>query len=85
MAHAAGYTVGQQAGQGAVNRGVRRAENERQFRRIDERRPAEGVEQLSVRDGHVLSVAKESSDGQPCAWNPRSSERRWYCLTDPTS
>ena len=30
-----------------VDRGVRFAEDERQLRRVDERRPAEGVEQLS--------------------------------------
>ena len=35
-------------GQGAVDRGVRLAENERQLRRIDEGRPAEGVEKLSL-------------------------------------
>ena len=36
--------VGQQAGQGAVDRRVRLAENERQLRRIDERRPAESID-----------------------------------------
>ena len=44
MADTPGDAVGQQAGQGAVDRGVRLAEDERQLRRIDERRPAEGVE-----------------------------------------
>ena len=39
---------GQQVCQDAVDRGVRLVENERQLRRVDERRPAEGVEQLSV-------------------------------------
>ena len=39
---------GQQVCQDAVDRGVRFVENERQLRRVDERRPAEGVEQLSV-------------------------------------
>ena len=36
-----------------VDRGVGLADNERQLRRIDEGRPAEGVEQLSVGEGHV--------------------------------
>ena len=53
VAHTPDDALGQQAGQGSVNRGVRLAENERQFRRIDERRPAEGVENLSVREGHI--------------------------------
>ena len=44
VAHTPDDALGQQTGQGTVNRGVRLAENERQFRRIDERRPAEGVE-----------------------------------------
>ena len=33
-----------------VDRGVGLADNERQLRRVDEGRPAEGVEQLSVGD-----------------------------------
>ena len=45
--------------------GVRLAENERQLRRIDEGRPAEGVEQLSFGDRHVSRVAIERPGGQP--------------------
>ena len=47
---------GQQVGKGAVDRRVRLAENERQFRRIDEGRPAEGVEQLSFGKGHKVRL-----------------------------
>ena len=65
MAHPPADAFGQQVGQGAVDGRVRLAENERQLRRIDEGRPAEGVEQLSFGDRHVLSVAKESPDGHP--------------------
>ena len=36
-----------------VDRGVGLADNERQLRRVDEGRPAEGVEQLSFGDRHV--------------------------------
>lgn len=36
--------LGQQVGQGAVHSRVRLAEKERQFRRIDEGSPAEGIE-----------------------------------------
>ena len=43
MARAPDDALGQQVGQGSVDCGVRFAENERQLRRIDERRPAEGV------------------------------------------
>ena len=39
---------GQQAGQGAVDGRAGLAEDVRQFRRIDERHPAEEVEQLSI-------------------------------------
>ena len=56
---------GQKAGQSAVDRGVGLAENERQLRRIDEGRPAEGVEQLSFGDRHSTSVAIECPGGQP--------------------
>ena len=49
VAYSPGNALGQQVGKGAVDRRVRLAENERQFRRIDEGRPAEGVEQLSFR------------------------------------
>ena len=65
VAHSPDDAFGHQAGQGSVDRGVRLTENECQLRRIDERRPADGVEQLSVREGHKLRVAKESPDGQP--------------------
>ena len=41
-----------------VDRGVGLAENERQLRRIDEGRPAEGVEQLSFGEGHVSNSSK---------------------------
>ena len=43
MAHAPGDAVGQQVGQYSVDRGVRFAQDACQFRRIDERRPAERV------------------------------------------
>ena len=59
VTHPPGDAFGQEAGQGAVDRGVRLAENERQFRRIYERRPAEQVEQLSVGDGHVSSLPEQ--------------------------
>ena len=48
VARPAHEAFGQQVCQDAVDRGVRLVENERQLRRVDERRPAEGVEQLSV-------------------------------------
>ena len=48
VAHPLDDAVGPHVGQGSVDRGVRLAENERQFRRIDERRSAEGVQQLST-------------------------------------
>ena len=71
MAHPPGDAVGQQVGQGAVDGGVRLTEDERQLRRIDERRPAEGVEQLPVGDCHVLSVSEleaRSDTAKPCDW-----------------
>ena len=40
------------------DRGVRLAENERQFHRLGERRPTEGVEQLLVRLDHVSNSSK---------------------------
>ena len=40
--------LGQQVAQGSVDGGARLAKNERQLHRVDERRLAEGVEQLSV-------------------------------------
>ena len=63
VTHPPDGAVGQQTGQGAVNRGVRLAENERQFRRIDERHPAEKVQQLSVRESHKLRVERRGSGG----------------------
>ena len=48
VAHPPGDAVGQQAGQGAVNGGVRLPQNARQLRGVYEGRPAEDVEQLSV-------------------------------------
>ena len=57
--------LGQLVGQGSVDCGVRLAEDARQLRRIDEGRPAEGVEQLSFGDRHVLRVAKESLGEHP--------------------
>ena len=65
VAHTPDYAFGQQVAQGSVDCGVRLAENKRQLRRIDERRSAKGVEQLSFGEGHMLRVAKESPDGQP--------------------
>ena len=44
MTHPADDAVGQQVGQGAVDGRVRLAEDARQLRRVDEGRPAEGVE-----------------------------------------
>ena len=44
---------------------VRLAENACQLRRVDEGRPAEGVEQLSFGEGHVSSVTIERPGGQP--------------------
>ena len=43
VVYSPGDALGQQVGKGAVDRRVRLAENERQFRRIDEGRPAEGI------------------------------------------
>lgn len=48
----------QQVAQGSVDRRVRLAEDARQLRRVDERRPAEGVQQLLVGEAHVLSVTE---------------------------
>ena len=49
-----------------VDRGVGLAENERQLRRIDERRPAEGVEQLSFGGRHVLSLRSQRTRSGQC-------------------
>ena len=65
MAHPPDDAIGQQVGQGAVDRRVRLAEDARQLRRIDERRPAEGVEQLSIGETHTASVAIDRHGGQP--------------------
>ena len=43
MADPPSDAAGQQVGQGSVDRGVGLSENERQFRPVDEGRPAEGV------------------------------------------
>ena len=53
MAHPPGDAIGQQAGQGSVDCGVRLAEDERQLRRIDERRLAKEVDQLSFGERQV--------------------------------
>ena len=53
---------------------MRLAENECKFRRIDERRPAEGVEQLLFRERHSPSVAKLKVVLSDCA--PHDRERR---------
>ena len=65
MAHTPSDAIAQQAGQGSVDRGVGLAEDARQLRRVDERHPAEGVEQLSVGECHVSSVAKEGRAEHP--------------------
>ena len=61
--------VGQQHGQPAMDRRVWLAQDERQFCGIDERHPSEGVEQLLVGEGHVLSVMIERHSGQPARGN----------------
>ena len=58
MTHPPDDAGGQQAGKVPVDRRVRLAEDARQFRRVDERHPAKGVEQLSVGEGHISSVAE---------------------------
>ena len=68
MTHPSDDAGRQRAGQGSVYRGVRLAENERQLRRIDEGRSAKRVEQLSVREGHVLSVAEWGCVTLVVAW-----------------
>ena len=65
MAHPPHGAVCQQVGQVSVDRGVGLAENERQLRRVDEGRPAEGVEQLPVIQRHEPRVAKSGRGGQP--------------------
>ena len=60
---AADHAVRQQAGQGSVNGRGRLIQDARQLRRIDERHPAEEVEQLSVGEGHVV----ERSRAEACA------------------
>ena len=55
MTHSPDDAVGQQAGQGAVNGCVGLAEDGRQFRRINERHLAEGVQDLSSGEGHVAT------------------------------
>ena len=46
VGHVPEDAIGQQVGQMAVDRRVRLTQDERQFHRVDERQPAEGVEQL---------------------------------------
>ena len=65
MAHPPHDALFQQVAQGSVNRGVRLAQDERHLSRVNERRPAEGIEQLSFGDRHVLRVAIERPGGQP--------------------
>ena len=65
MAHPPDDAVSKKAGQGAVNRGVGFAEDARQFRRFDERHPAEGMEEPLVGKRHVSSVAKEGRAVHP--------------------
>ena len=60
-----GDAVRQQAGQEAVDGRVRLAQDERQFHRVGERHLAEEIEQQSVGEGHVSSVAEEGCSGQP--------------------
>ena len=57
--------VRQQLGQPAVDGRVRLAQDERQFRRFDERHSAESVEQLPVGKGHASSVTIGRPGGQP--------------------
>lgn len=53
--------VGQQVAQGSVDPGVRLAEDAHQLRRIDEGPPAEGIEQLSFGNRHVLSMTRSGA------------------------
>ena len=60
-----GDAVGQQVGQGAVDRGVWLTEDACQLCRIDERHPAEDVEHLSVGEGHIrVPVSRFAVFGQ---------------------
>lgn len=65
MADATGDAVSEQVSQMAVDGRVRFLQDERQLHRVDERHPAEGVEQLSVGKGHSPSVTIERPGGQP--------------------
>ena len=56
VADAAHHAVGQQAGQGSVDRRVRLAYDACQFCRVDERHPAEGFERMSFGHGHMLRL-----------------------------
>lgn len=60
MAHPSHDAFGQQAGQGAVDRGVRLAEDARQLRRVDKRHPAEGVEQLDEASKLDIHISEKS-------------------------
>ena len=56
MVYLPGDALGQQVGKGTVDRGVRLAKNERQFRRIGEGRPAEKIKHMSVGVTHTSRV-----------------------------
>ena len=60
MTHPPDDAVGQQAGQGAVDGRMGLAQDARQLRRVDERHPAEGVEQLSFGECHVRVLVSPS-------------------------
>ena len=53
-----------------MNRRVGLPEDARQLRRSDERRPAEGVEQVSVGEGHVSRLPES---GRCCGVNSASA------------
>ena len=56
MTHPPDDAVGLLAAQGSVDGRWRFPQDARQFRRVDERHPAEEVEQLSIGEGHVTSA-----------------------------
>ena len=64
MAHPPDDALGQQAGQRTVDGRVGLAQDTCQLRRVDERRPAEGVEQLLVGEDHSTSVTIGCPGGQ---------------------
>ena len=59
MIHPSDDAVSQETDQGSVDGRVRLAQDERQLCRFDKRHPAEGVEQLSVGNTHML-ISPES-------------------------